>query len=163
MNLTPWRRHHEFPTEMSHFRDEMNSLFDRLLTNPLGFGAVPESRISAWTPAIDVTETDDEIVVRAEIPGVPARELDVTLSGRTLVIAGEKEEVSEHKDENCCRSERCYGRFRRSVELPEQANPDDIAAEAEDGVLTVRVGKQAGPKPRRIEVKPTSRRVPVPL
>jgi HSP20 family protein len=121
--------------------------------------------IEGWMPAVDVSESDDQVVIRAEIPGVMARDLDVTISGTTLTISGKKEEREETEQEDFFRSERRFGAFRRTIELPDTIDADRVNADCENGVVTIRVAKQPGQRSRRVEVKSTAtptRRVSVP-
>ena len=112
-------------------------------------------------PALDVVENDHEVVVRVEVPGIAAKDVDVSVSGSTLTISGSKQEHEERKEETYYRSERRFGAFRRVVELPESIDPTKIVAESDNGVITIKVAKKPGVKPRQIEIKPVSRKVPV--
>lgn len=159
-------------------RDDFDRMLGRMLGGQLlgapmlgGFGGVEPrlprlaAGIEGWMPAIDVSESDDQVVIRAETPGVMARDLEVTISGTTLTISGKKEEREETEQEDFFRSERRFGAFRRTIELPETVDADRVNAECENGVVTIRVAKQPGQRSRRVEVKSTAtptRRVSVP-
>jgi HSP20 family protein len=119
------------------------SVFDRVLSG------VPGLR---WRPSVDVVDRGHALVVRAELPGIDPKEVDLSLSGRTLTISGEKRHEKEEKDEGLYRSECSYGAFRRSVELPPGIDPDQVSAEFVNGVLTVRVKKSTATQARRIPV-----------
>jgi HSP20 family protein len=166
MNLALWNRN-PMLDEFSRTRDELDRAMLRFFgtqNHPLtGFGTtLPFARIEGFAPLVDVGETDDEVTIRAEVPGVSSRDLDVTIEGNTLNISGKKEEKEEFEGENSYRCERRFGAFRRSIELPESVDPDRVNADFVDGVVTIRVAKKPGQRARRVEVKPVSRRVTVP-
>lgn len=150
--------------EFARSRDDM----DRMLGRLFGTGMLPmaadieTNRIEGWIPPVDVSETDEEIVIRTEVPGIAARDLEITVTGNTLSISGRKEEKEETEREDFYRSERRFGAFRRVIELPESADPERISADSDNGVVTMRIAKKPGQRAKRIEVRPTTRRVPVP-
>lgn len=130
-------------------RSEIGRLFDRFLGWERGFGA--------WAPSIDVSESDREVVVRAEIPGLSPDDLDLSVSGNYLVLSGRKQEEQREEKGAVLRSERRYGSFRRTLPLPPGADPDQAVAEYDKGVLVVRFKKSETAKPRKIVVtKPSS-------
>jgi HSP20 family protein len=135
-------------------RDEMERIFDRFFEDPWMLPDVPTERGTIWAPTLDMSETEEEVILRAEVPGVDAKHLEITVSGHTLTLAGEKKEESEKKGENYYHCERSFGAFRRSIELPETADPEKVTAEHDNGVVTIRVAKLKGAKPREIPVKP---------
>lgn len=130
---------------------EMNRLFDDIMGNAASPG---EAEGSLFAPRLDVTETDDEVVVCAELPGVDQKDVDVMMSGDVLSIRGEKKVERDERKENRHVSERAYGTFARSVQLPFRADPDGVSAAFEHGVLTIRVPKPAEVRQeaRRIEI-----------
>jgi len=159
MSLVPWRRKSTDvgPAELSPFvalRTEMDRLFDSFTRGPLGALDWPFSG-RVWGPALDVTENDQEIVVRAELPGMDPKEVEVTLTGNQLVLAGEKKQAEEKEEQGAYLSECCYGSFRRAVQLPAEVDPDSVSAEYVNGVFSIRMKKSAASKARRIEVKTT--------
>jgi HSP20 family protein len=101
---------------------------------------------------LDVSDSADQIVVRAEVPGVDPKDFDISVSGDVLAICGEKREQSEERRGNVYRSERRFGSFRRSVRLPESVDADKIEAEYDKGVLTIRLSKSEKAVGRRIHV-----------
>jgi HSP20 family protein len=119
------------------------------------FRAAPGS----FLPSVDVSETDKEIRIVAELPGVERKDIDVTLSGNQLIIKGEKRSESEEKDEKSGRQfhrvERSFGSFQRTMALPYDIDPSAVAADFKDGVLTVTVAKpaEAVARTRKIEIK----------
>lgn len=134
-------------------RDEMERMFDRFIRDPFELVWHPENG-KTWFPALDVIDNETEVVVKAEVPGLEPKDVNVALSGNTLTISGHKDESSEEKGENFYMSERSFGAFRRAVTLPEGVDADKVKAEQKDGVLTVRVGKHKTAKARQIPVQP---------
>lgn len=162
MNIKLWRQRSPVDTGLSRLRDEMDRTIDRFITEPFGLGELqPALRTEGWLPPLDVSETENEVTIRAEIPGVSAKDLDISVTDSMLAISGQKEEMDEKKDENFYRCERRFGAFRRVVELPETVDPDKVNADIENGVLNIRVAKKPGAKPRHVEVKTGNRKVPV--
>jgi HSP20 family protein len=139
------------------FSDDLDRVFDRLLAEPrLGLAPMLSSvsRMgSAALPAIDITESDGDVRIAVELPGVKPEDVDIRLTGTTLTLSGEKKDEREEKDENRYYSERTYGSFRRSVTLPESIDPDSIEAEHDDGVLMITAKKAAPETSRKISVK----------
>lgn len=133
-------------------QQRINSLFEE------GFGLAPfggeESwSLSSWTPACDIYETENEIVVKAELPEVKKEDVQVSLENNVLAIRGERKFVDETKRENYHRIERSYGEFVRSFTLPTSIDSNGIGAEFKDGVLRVTLPKREEAKPKQIEVE----------
>jgi HSP20 family protein len=106
----------------------------------------------AWAPLLDVSETDDEIQVSAEIPGIDPKEFDISVTGNVLTISGEKKEESEERKGNVFRSERRFGSFRRSITLPDSVDTEKVSADYDRGVLTVHLPKTEKAAAKRIPV-----------
>ena len=161
MNLIPWRNkqkevvseEHDMLPALRGFRSEMDRLFDRFFQEPLAGLENVWPPMSAFGPTLDLTETDTEVIVKAEIPGVAPKDVDVTVSGNVLTIAGEKKESSERKGQAVFHTERRFGSFRRTVQLPSYVDAAKVSAEHADGVLTIRVAKSTAATPKRVEVK----------
>jgi HSP20 family protein len=102
---------------------------------------------------MDVTEGDDEVILRAELPGIDPKDVEVTVSGNLLTLSGEKKRVNEHRRDHCFHRECCYGSFRRSIELPQGIDPEKVVAEHANGVLTVRLKRTESDKAKHIPVK----------
>jgi HSP20 family protein len=116
------------------------------------FGEVsPET----WQPRCDVTQGDGAIVIHAELPGVEAKDMDVSIQGNRLVIRGEKRSEKKEEKEGRTYSERFFGSFERAIPIPEGVDPEAIQAKLKDGVLEVRVPVPAAAvsEPKRIEIK----------
>jgi HSP20 family protein len=107
---------------------------------------------SNWLPSVDVWETEDELVLSFDLPGIPEDDIAVELEDNVLTVSGERERTSEHSSERFYRFERRYGTFSRSVTLPPGVKEDSIKADYKDGVLEVRVPKPEEQKPKRIKV-----------
>jgi HSP20 family protein len=104
-------------------------------------------------PSIDISETDTEIQIAAELPGIEEKDIQIDVSGNMLTIRGEKKSETETKDKSYHLVERSYGSFSRSLELPAGVNTDAIAAKMEKGVLTVTVPKPPQAQSKRVEIK----------
>lgn len=157
MALTPWKgkQREQAPgmlAPLSELRGEIDRLFDTFMRQPLGALADSLGR-RGWEPALDIAQNDREVVVRAEIPGVEPQDLEITITGNRLTIAGEKREVHEQQDKDFYHAESRYGSFERIVELPEGVDPEQVTAEHANGVLTIRLSKPAATASRRVEVR----------
>ncbi len=146
MPIMRWR-----PTrDLLNIREDMNRLFDSF------FSELPEQRRGLlegeWAPSIDVAETDDEIVVTVELPGVKQDDVDITVTDDILILKGEKKEEKEIKKENYHRVERSYGSFQRSINLPTGVQADKAKATYNNGVLYVTIPKAEEAKPKQIKI-----------
>lgn len=159
MSLIPWRAKGResgpedlFFAPLGALRSEMDRLFDRFLGS--GWGDFEGfSGLSAWAPSVDISETDTEITVRAEVAGVDPKELEITVYGSALTLSGQKKETKEIKDRNFYRSERRFGAFRRVIQLPVEVDSEKVSAEHKNGVVTITVKKQPGAVAKKIPVK----------
>jgi HSP20 family protein len=106
-----------------------------------------------WTPSVDVSESHDKIVVKAEAPGIDPKELDISLSSGVLTVKGEKKKEREEKSENYHLVERGYGAFSRSVRLPAEVQEDKVRASYKDGILTITLPKTERAKERAIKIE----------
>ena len=126
---------------------EVDRLFDDFTR---GF---PATRGADMMPSLDVTETDKEIEITVELPGLEEKDVQISVADGLLTIKGEKKAEKEQKDKNYRLVERSYGSFARTLQLPAWVNPDQIEASIAKGVLTVRVPKPAPAQTRTVEVK----------
>jgi HSP20 family protein len=117
-----------------------------------GGTTTPGNGTSTWLPAVDVWETDNELVLSFDLPGIPEDKIAVELDDNVLTVSGERERTQEHSNERFYRFERRYGTFSRSATLPTGVTDQDITANYKDGVLEVRVPKPEEQKPKRIQV-----------
>jgi HSP20 family protein len=123
--------------------------FDRFFDD---FGLPELSSDKQWLPTIDVSETDDHVIVRAEVPGMDKKDINITMSDGLLTIQGEKKQEKEEEKENYRFVERHYGSFSRSLRIPNGVDADKIDASYKDGVLKVAVPKSEPEKSRKIEI-----------
>jgi HSP20 family protein len=132
---------------------EMDRLFDRFFaeSSPEPFGrGIPEA---AWVAAVDISETDEEITVKADIPGIPPDAIDIQIQRDVLHIKGEKKEEKEKNEKTYHRVERRYGAFVRSLALPGSVDVQKISASHKNGVLTVRLPKLEKEKAKRLSIQ----------
>ena len=131
-------------------QDRMNRMFDER------FGRVQAGDINmvtgAWSPAVDIYETDHNIIVKAELPEMKEKDIDIRLENDTLTLKGERKFEKETREENYHRVERAYGAFSRSFTLPTSVDQDKISAEYKDGVLKITLPKKVETKPKQIKV-----------
>jgi HSP20 family protein len=114
------------------------------------------SGLATWAPAVDVFETENELVVKADLPDVSERDIDVRIENSTLTVRGERKFEEKTEKENYLRIERTYGTFSRSFSLPSTVNNEAIKADYKDGVLTVTLPKRAESKPKQVKVNATN-------
>jgi HSP20 family protein len=113
----------------------------------------PFSEEMTFTPAFDVSETENELIVKAEVPGMDQKDIDINLSDGLLSITGEKKHEKEDKNENYHCVERHYGKFSRTMRVPFEVEADKVDATYKDGVLKVTLPKSETAKPKKIEIK----------
>jgi HSP20 family protein len=137
--------------ELDAFQSDMNRLFDSFFgrREAAGGNAYGSRR---WIPAMDLVETDDRLVLRADLPGVRREDLSIEVKDGVLTVAGERRVEHEQKREGYHRVERSFGRFSRSLELPQGVEADGVDASLEEGVLEVRIPKPAERKATRVEI-----------
>lgn len=140
-------------TDRDPFRDiqsEMNRLFDRFLGRPLATASGTDRR--TWMPAVDMYETSDNLVVNFELPGVPEKEISLSITGDVLTVKGEREFNHQLSADNYLQMERVYGKFERSIRLPMPVQADRVSATYHDGVLEVRLPKAEEGRPKEIKI-----------
>jgi HSP20 family protein len=128
----------------------MNRLFNTVFDAPGGNGGGTPAR--RWMPAMDLLETDDEFVLRADLPGMTEDDVSIELEDNVLTVSGERKAEHEEKGEGFYRVERAFGSFSRSLTLPQGVDPEAVNAGFEKGVLEVRVPKPEQRKPRKITI-----------
>ncbi len=139
----PWK-------DLIALQERMN----RLLEESFGRMRREEGLVSgAWTPAVDIYETENSLIVTAEIPGVSEKDIDVRIENNQLVIKGERKFEKETKEENYHRIERIYGNFYRSFSLPNTVDTEKVKAEYKNGVLKIAIGKREEVKPKQIKIE----------
>ena len=143
--LTSFERWDPFD-EMTTLRNRMDRLWSRMT-------AEDETALANWSPTSDVIETKDEIVIKAELPGIEEKKIDVEIEAGVLTIKGERNAEKETEEKGYRRVERSYGTFLRSFTLPANVEPEKITASFANGLLEVHLPKKEGAKPRSIKVE----------
>ena len=139
--------------ELSSLQNEMNRLFNAFFETPAtGGGGGNGGTMRRWLPAMDLVETDEHFVLRADLPGLTENDVNIELEDNVLTVSGERKTEQEDKREGFYRVERSFGQFRRSLTLPEGVDAEGISANFDKGVLEVRIPKPEERKPRRIEI-----------
>ena len=155
MNLIPWKDKsgREPSRTLASLRSDMDRLFDAFVREPFSALEWPFRDFGAWSPAVDLAESDTEYTVRAELPGLDPGDLEVSVTENQLVVSGEKKEETDRREKGYHHSESRYGSFRRSIPLPGAVDSTKVDAEYRNGVLTIRLAKSAEHAPKRIEIK----------
>jgi HSP20 family protein len=142
--ITRW----EQPRAVISLQDEVNRLFeDTFARDRQG-----HADLTTWAPAVDIYETENELVVQADLPDLQDKDIDVRVVNNTLTIRGERKFEKDVNEENYLRIERAYGSFTRSFTLPNTINAEAIRAGYHNGVLTVRMSKRKESKPKQIQI-----------
>ncbi|MFO8090581.1 MAG: Hsp20/alpha crystallin family protein [Desulfatiglandaceae bacterium] len=145
-SLTPWRERRE----VDNLRREMDRLFDRFFDlKPMSFSGEE----AHFIPTVDVSETENDVLVKAEVPGMEAKDIDVSVQGRMLSIRGERKHEKEDKGESYHRVERAYGSFSRTVELPAEVDESKVDASYKRGVLNLKLPKLVKESVKKIAIK----------
>jgi len=147
MALVRW----EPARELSSLQSEMNRLFNTFFETPTTGGNGGAAR--RWIPSMDVVETDEHFVLRADLPGLSEDDVSIELEDDVLTVSGERRAEREEKKEGFYRVERSFGHFRRSLTLPEGVDADAISATFDKGVLEVRIPKPEERKPRKVAIQ----------
>jgi HSP20 family protein len=135
--------------ELGSLQNEMNRLFNTVFDAPApGNGGT----MRRWMPAMDLIETDEHFVLRADLPGLDEDDIKIEIEDGTLTVSGERKAEHESKNEGYYRVERAFGGFSRSLTLPKGVDPEGVSANFDRGVLEVRIPKPEERKPRRIEI-----------
>ena len=141
IKYTPFADVDDFPTGLRLFQDSVNRLFsDQPGTRP-------------WSPAVDIFETDNELVLMADVPGVDQKDIDIQLENGTLTVTGERKFANEERGKGFHRLERSYGSFVRYFTVPDTIDPEHVRADFNNGVLTVTLPKKEVAKPKAIKVQ----------
>jgi len=154
MALIRWSRGQDlpaFPSGMVNMQREINRMFDSFFRT--GWHADSDLEPSAWSPATDVVEHDNEFVVKVELPGLSKEDVKVTFQDSVLTVRGEKRQENEEKESNYHRVERSYGAFQRCFTLGQSVRGDKIDASFKDGILTITVPKAEEAKEKQIDIK----------
>ncbi|MDY6856598.1 MAG: Hsp20/alpha crystallin family protein [Thermodesulfobacteriota bacterium] len=146
IEVVQWR---PYGIEFSNLRKEMDDLWRRFI----GETAPARSVSGEWSPSVDLSETKDSLVVKVELPGLEAKDFDVSISGNILTIKGKREKEEQEKNDHYHNVERYYGAFQRSFQLPTAIKDEKIEATFDKGVLKITLPKVDEAKKRDIEIK----------
>jgi HSP20 family protein len=135
--------------DLNMLQDRMNRLFDDA---GRGYRNGEPAATTTWSPSVDIFETEGEIVVKAELPGMERKDISLNLEKNVLTLRGERRFDKETKEENYHRIERAYGGFSRSFSIPAIVEEDKIRADYKDGVLTILLPKKEQAKPKQIQI-----------
>ena len=143
MALVRWE-----PTrEVDTLQNEVNRVFDAFFG-----GGGNATRTRRWVPAMDLVEAEDQLVLKADLPGLTTDDVDIEVKDGVLTVSGERRADHEESSEGFYRVERAFGHFSRSMSLPDGIDADRISADFHDGVLEVRIPKPEERKPHRVEI-----------
>jgi HSP20 family protein len=135
--------------ELNSLQSEMNRLFDTVFDTPPGASGKVLRR---WMPAMDLVESGEHYVLRADLPGMSEEDVSIEFEDGTLTLSGERKVEHEDEKEGFHRVERSFGAFSRSLTLPQGIDPEAVTASFDRGVLEIRIPKPEQRKPRRIEI-----------
>ena len=137
--------------EVDTLQSEVNRVFDAF------FGGNATAPTRRWVPAMDLAETEDELILRADLPGLGRDDVALEVKDGTLTVSGERKAEHDEQTEGFYRVERAFGSFSRSLSMPRGVDPDAVTADFADGVLEVLIPKPEERKPRRVEIAAGSR------
>lgn len=146
-SLIPWRQSAMFQDFRTEVDDLCRRMFGRELTETNG------DAFETWKPSCDVEEGDKEIQVKVELPGVDAKDIEISINDDALVVKGEKKVEREDKKKNYHRTERFVGQFYRQIPLPPGTDEEKVTAASKSGVVTITIPKKPGVQPKKIAVK----------
>ena len=148
--------HREKTQSVSPFED-LEKYFDTVFRNPFSMATMTpmagQGRAPVLSPSVDIYDEENDIVVKAEVPGISKDALDISINKNQLTISGEKKQESKVKEKDYHRIERRYGSFSRSFRLPDGVNVDKAKAEFNDGVLEIRIPRSNKTKAKKIDIK----------
>ena len=133
--------------DFSKAQEQMNRFLEDAFLRRAG-----DSSLTVWAPEVDIHETEDALVLEADLPGMEEKDLDIRVENNTLTIRGDRKFEKKVNEENYLRVERAYGSFSRSFALPHSIDAGSIQADYRNGVLTLRVPKREEAKPRQVKV-----------
>jgi HSP20 family protein len=137
----------------SEFQDQLNRIVESSLK-----GSPDTSALTTWAPAVDIYETENDLVLKADLPEVAEKDIDIRVENNMLTIRGERKLEESVKEDNYLRVERAYGSFSRSFSLPTTVDTESIKANYKNGVLTVEIPKRAESKPKQVKINVTNGR-----
>ena len=147
--LLPWKRKND--NFASEYRRQLDNLYDRFFEPNF----LPSSYLlgeGKWDITLDISEGRKDITVKAEIPGIEAKDFDISIDGRLLTIKGEKKQEQKEEEETYYRVERSYGYFNRTIQLPAEVNPEKVDASYKRGILKIKLRKSKENESKRIKI-----------
>jgi HSP20 family protein len=147
------RRDSKYNAPVSRLQNDLNQLFDSFFSGGLGTWPSADGAAPRFAPSIHVSENKEAVLVRAEVPGLEAKDLDIHIEDDVLVLKGEKKAEKSEENDNCHYSEVSYGSFVRRVGLPARVDSERAEANLEKGVLKLKLPKAAGAVTKQIKVK----------
>mgnify|MGYP003572770522 FL=1 len=148
-DILPWKRNKE--NHANELRRQFDTVYDRFFEPDF----MPPASVfgkGKWGPKLDVSEGRKDIIVKAEVPGIEAKDLDISIDGRLLNIRGEKKQAQTEEDETYYRVERSYGYFNRTIELPAEVEINKVDAGYKKGILKIKLRKAKSSETKRIKV-----------
>lgn len=145
MAIVKWDPFRGFLTSPDRFNQFFNEAFSNFMNSE-----PPAPK--AWTPSVDIYETEHSVILKAELPGIDPKDVDARIEDGTLYLRGERKQESEVKEENYHRTERSYGSFLRTFTLPKSVDTENVKADYKDGVLTLTLAKREEAKPKTIKI-----------
>jgi len=148
-DILPWKRKKE--NHANKLRREIDHVYHRFFEPNF----LPSSYLfgeGKWDPTVDISEGIKDITVKAEIPGIEAKDFDISIDGRLLTIRGEKKQEQKEKEESYYRVERSYGYFNRTIELPAEVDPDKVDASYKRGILKIKLRKAKAYETKKIKI-----------
>ena len=148
-DVLPWKRNKD--NQVKKFRREGEDMYGQFF-EPEFFPSAFFLGKNKWTPKLDISEGKKDITIKAEVPGIEARDFDISLDGRILTIKGQKKEEQKENEETYYRVERSYGYFSRTIELPAEVDPNKVEASYRRGILKIKLRKTKSSETKRIQV-----------
>ncbi len=136
---------------LTSLQDQVNRLFEDNFTRDRSSYS-GHADLAIWAPPVDIYETENELVIKADLPDLEEKDIDVRVENNTLTIRGERKFAQDVNEDNCLRIERSYGSFMRSFSLPSTVSSESIRAEYRNGVLTLHMAKSEESKPKQIKI-----------
>lgn len=136
---------------LTNWQDQVNRIFESAFP-----GRTDSSTMTTWAPAVDIYETENELVLKADLPDMNEKDLDIRVENNMLTVRGERKFEQKVKEDNYLRIERTYGSFSRSFSLPNTISTENIKAEYKNGVLSVEMAKRAESKPKQVKINVTN-------
>jgi HSP20 family protein len=161
MDLIPWNRKRRGSLEpmehsLARFHDEIDRVFDRFYHEPFALSLSPLDWTRGAFPRLDIAESDEHVTVTVELPGMKAEDVEIDVTGNMLTLRGEKREEKEEKGRDYRYTERQFGSFSRTVQLPSTVDAEKVDASFKDGVLTIKLERRPEARPRKIKVRTES-------